>query len=792
MSIRQLRDVTRWRERLGFLPVPLRSIDDKERFVLLNGPKGNFCLDITDASSEDARAVAWSTDTGYFVSLSETKVHAWRWDQFAPSEFTAQIFWEHLERFPLLLEREAPSRERSIVAHFMRGYRSLRSGITQLDESSNALNAFLALLVKLYAMDTNESDIGDLARLQTPEVNAGRTMLDAMNERDLEHIIHDMKSGLASEAIAPRMQLVFRHAAGRLFQEAHYLAEVSPQGTLYGPDPIVIRGKGSATGAYFTPTSLVRAIVERTFAIAPPTGDVVTVFDPACGGAEFLREALRTLGLKGFQGKVRLIGWDVSPSACAMARFALACETHEFPGDVEVSIELTDSLTKAWPSDVSYILTNPPFQSWRDMKPSLQDIVRNALGDLQKGRPDLASVFLLHAARSVAADGAVGFVLPASILDGTSAAPIRRVVSDLVSPAFIARLGNHQIFESVTVDTAVFIGVGDDRAVAGRPPVILWSDRMPGSSDRGFRELRRQHTDGRVAPPVIDKEHFSVYAPDDSRRAADNWTVRPYKASQLLTRTGVSPVEKLFSVNQGVLTGLNAAFVVPNHFVAHLPKGERQYFRPALMNDSIVDGQLFDQYRVFYPYGDELEPITSEKMLKEIVPRFYEKHLVGYRDALKQRSGDMARRWWELTRPRNQQFTKTPKLVSKYFGRRGAFAFDYTGEYVVVQGYLWMPKKTKLHFENPGIGHAYVALLSSALVDDLLAAVSNSMAGGQWNLSARFVKNLPIPDLASVQDSSLVEALSELGRQISAGNERVDAVALEKLAQEAWGLSADD
>ncbi len=36
-----------WRSALGLLPIPLRDPpQDQQRFVLLNGGSGNFCLDL--------------------------------------------------------------------------------------------------------------------------------------------------------------------------------------------------------------------------------------------------------------------------------------------------------------------------------------------------------------------------------------------------------------------------------------------------------------------------------------------------------------------------------------------------------------------------------------------------------------------------------------------------------------------------------------------------------------------------------------------------------------------------
>ena len=37
-----------WRRQLGYLPVPLFGVVKERAYVMLNGGKGNFCLDVDD------------------------------------------------------------------------------------------------------------------------------------------------------------------------------------------------------------------------------------------------------------------------------------------------------------------------------------------------------------------------------------------------------------------------------------------------------------------------------------------------------------------------------------------------------------------------------------------------------------------------------------------------------------------------------------------------------------------------------------------------------------------------
>ena len=121
------------------------------------------------------------------------------------------------------------------------------------------------------------------------------------------------------------------------------------------------------------------------------------------------------------------------------------------------------------------------------------------------------------------------------------------------------------------------------------------------------------------------------------------------------------------------------------------------------------------------------------------------------------------------------------------FGKAGSFAFDVDGAYVVVQGFVWVPasgltreiskleKSLRDQYVHQ-ILHGYVALLNSKPFSLLLAEFCPHVAGGQYNLSKRFIDHVPLPNLAQLglesQDGgSEVESLAEFGRMMQAGNE---------------------
>jgi hypothetical protein len=56
----------------------------------------------------------------------------------------------------------------------------------------------------------------------------------------------------------------------------------------------------------------------------------LVVTDPACGSRAFLTESIRTIRRIGFNGRLTLVGRDVSAAAINMARFALEAARYDW------------------------------------------------------------------------------------------------------------------------------------------------------------------------------------------------------------------------------------------------------------------------------------------------------------------------------------------------------------------------------------------------------------------------------------------------------------------------------
>ena len=263
-------------------------------------------------------------------------------------------------------------------------------------------------------------------------------------------------------------------------------------------------------------------------------------------------------------------------------------------------------------------------------------------------------------------------------------------------------------------------------------------------------------------------------------------------------------VKELFSVVQGASTGYNKAFILSSQEWMSLPKSEKGYFRPVVINRSIENGVLYNNFYTFYPHG-KLE-INSEAELEKRMPVYYDKYLIPSKNNLLRRARVDPNRWWKLNGHRAWQVEIQPKLVSTHFGDAGSFAYDSAGEYVVVQGHAWLPRNAWLdrQFKEENsflpkrlissetipenVIYAYLTIINSELFSTLLSATSNSVGGGQLDLSKKYIDNVAIPDLLDAQiNPEILHKLTEIGQQI-ASNKHVDAERHREVVSQVYGL----
>ena len=759
-------DINSWRKNLGFFPHTLfQKKYQQEKYVLLNGKAGNFCVDYTDENPDNCRSWAWSANVGHYITIRGEKLRVYRWDRpSATEELDVSRVANRIESFNDYLSSQKFDFQSDSINLSLRLYRELRGSLRD-GEGVQSLNALLCVL----AAYEDETPLSKLNKQKWGLSDEAVNSASQVNRTTWNRLTNILNEGVPSLKVKPDVEILLRHASGKIFQEAHLEAIFSPQ-LLFDFAPTAIRSrKDGSTSSHYTPTSIVRSIVEevlRGFDLAGKSE--IVIFDPSVGSGEFLKEALRQLNLRHYEGKIKLVGWDISAPAIDLAKFSLAFERQaaKFPNRIEIILEQKNALTsgEAWDFRSDIILMNPPFVGWENMDAGDREKVSSILENLYQHRPNEAGAFIWKASNSLKPSGKIGCVIPNTILEGNSFRKLRIAISDNLHIDFLCRLGSQSIFEDATTATTILVCSSPKN---DKPTQIMWSDNTNDGYAAGLREYRKATSIMASSQPfLLPGNSFNFYPVHELN--IENWTPVDLKSYQLVNikLKEMKKVKDLFEIKQGVRTGLNKAFIVSKSFYSSLPRLEKRYFRPTITNDSIRLGQLNDDFYIFYAEGKY--SIKDERELKQVVPTFYREILAKYVSQLSARARKSADNYWRLSEHRNWQLEAKPKIVSREYGLAGSFAFDNKGTYVAARSHAWFPFDTKNWGE---LGYAYVAVLSMDIINDLLGGVSKQILSGSYFLASQYLYEMPLPNLFDNSiDVKTRNELVKIGKQLSTGD----------------------
>ncbi|KQN34315.1 hypothetical protein ASE92_11940 [Pedobacter sp. Leaf41] len=754
-----LSEILTWKKKFGLLPIKLKPTDETT-YILLNGGYGDFCLQTIDEEKElgDYFSKSWSSSTKNFVVLDDNKLKIFNWSKqnSIPEEISLKNVLENFDKFYTYLLSKSYKSEKDVVPFIIDIFRQLRN-LTQ--ERTNPVEALNLLFVLLTSIEE------DSTKLDTEKWN-----LQQINIPDNFNFFSDkMRNGI--DSIKPELELILRHSAGILFQEAQKeVLFFNPQRDLFGGVSSLLETKVNLySSIHYTPPYLARTIVENALRKVDLNLSSIKIFDPACGSCEFLIEVLKQLKELNYAGEIRLVGWDSSETAINTSNFLLKYEQRTVWNDkLDFQVKLVnDSLSEIWDNDFDLILMNPPFVSWELLDKQSKDVVKNTLDNVFVGKPNQASAFFYKCIQNLNDGGIIGCVVPSSLLSLDAYKKLRMEAFDLISISLIGKLGNF-VFEDALTDVSLLIG---HRPKVNILTTVLWARNEKGVAQEALRDLRKMYYSNAL---TIDERNYSIFQPIDFPIIQGSWkpisldenklfkNIERYVLEKRLVR-----VEDVFGVQQGIRTGKNKVFIISSSEFENLPEKEKIYFRPSADNESIRNGSVKIINYVWYPYNEKGTLIKTEEEFEKEAPTFFLK-LFPLKDMLADRARKSENSWWLLSEPRAWLRENKSRLISSEFGKSDSFAFDKTGRFAVERGNAWLPKKA---FTNSDY-YFYLAIFSSPLFDSLLSIYSKQLLSG-WDLGRKYTKDIPLPDVknSDVRNSLGYDGLVQIGLGLSEGNQ---------------------
>lgn len=758
----ELKNIEAWKSNFGLLPIKLNPLSQLDKFLMLNGGLGDFCLKTSSIGHENIQNVfqeSWSTNTKNFLFIDEDFIEVTNWYENKIEKIPNNKIEFNLNQFYKYLSSKSYKTQNDVVPFVLDIFRQLRNITFEKQDSSEAINLLFHLLISLEE---------DYTQIDIEKWNVSESKFPDKFEYFVELISQGVRN------IKPSLDLILRHSAGVLFQEAHReVIYFNPQRNLFGGVSSKLETRLDAySSIHYTPQYIARSIVENALKSLDFNNKQLSILDPSCGSSEFLIEVLKQLKNKKYKGKITIKGFDTSDSAIRTSKFLLTYENlKQWDNLIVLDIrKVNDSLVEDWGQN-DIILMNPPFVSWELLKEKeSRDNVLAILNDVVKrSRPNQATAFFYKASQSLKNNGIIGCVLPTSIFNSEIYSDLRNKLNKTLSFKVLAKLGNY-VFEDALTDVSLFIASNSESVLL---PKLIWTKNEKGIVPDTLREFRKMNANNEQS---VNNTNFSIYTPHYFPILNNTWKVIALNENEFIKELDIyhkagklSVISEIFSINQGALLGVKNVFKISTEEYNLLLAEEKKYFSPILTNNSIRAGKITIYEYVWFPYDKNGLIFKEENDLTAL--HFYNSRLLPNKDILEKRSG--ITHWWSLTRPRNWQFTKESRLYSNRFGNSNSFGFDKKGNCVIEEGNAFIPKKEFLSTDY----YFYLAFFSSNIFDLLLSIYSKPIMFG-YDLGKIQIKNIPIPNIHknNLRENGAYLKLSELGKELENGNSFIKPV----------------
>ncbi len=758
-----LKDIETWRSNFGLLPIKLNPLIKDDKFLMLNGGLGDFCLKTSPLGEESLDNIyreSWSANTKNYLFIDEDSIKVSNWYDSKVEKIPKNKIESNLSQFYKYLSTKSYGTQNDVVPFILDIFRQLRNLTFETKDSSEAVNLLFHLLISLeedYSqIDTN---FWEIASAKLPD--------------KFEYFVELLNQGVRN--IKPNLDIILRHTAGALFQEAHReVIYFNPHRDLFGGVSNKLETRIDAySSIHYTPQYIARSIVENVLESIDLNCKELSILDPSCGSSEFLVEVLKQLKNLNYTGKLKVKGFDTSDSAIRTSKFLLAYENRkQWKNKIELDVrKVNDSLVEDWDEN-DIILMNPPFISWELLKSkeSRDNILMTLNGVVKRKRPNQATAFFYKACQSLTENGLIGCVLPTSIFYSEIYSDLRNKLSQEVSFKVLAKLGNY-VFEDALTDVSLFIATNSKSTLL---PKLIWTKNEKGIVQEALRDFRKMNANNEQS---IDNKNFSIYTPSYFPILNNSWKIISLKENDFIKELDIyykagklSKVSEIFNVRQGALLGAKNVFKISKDDYEHLSnKEEQKNFQPVLTNSSIRTGKTTIYEYVWFPYNKNGLIFKEENELSNL--EFYNTNLLPNKELLQKRKGINS--WWSLTRPRNWQFIRKPRLYSNRFGNSDSFAFDKKGNCIIEEGNAFIPKKD---FETSDY-YFYLSCFTSNVFDSLLSIHSKPIMSG-FDLGKMQIKNIPIPNVHqnNLRQNEAYLKLVEIGKELDNGNSFVKPV----------------
>ena len=410
-------------------------------------------------------------------------------------------------------------------------------------------------------------------------------------------------------------------------------------------------------GQVYTPHELIDKMLSQVFRMKSINKNL-KILDPSCGGGYFLTESFKRIKseLNDVDDKYiienMLYGIDIDDFSIFLTKINILFISDE--DNVRFNIYNMDFLIDDTDiGDFDIIVGNPPYVGHKNTSAEYKRILYEKYADVFYDKADISYCFFQRGKKLLKYNGVLSFITSRYFLEALYADRLREYLRENFTIVSLADYSGRTTFKNAMVS-----------------PAIITLFNLVGNNNQ-FPYVK-----------YINNE-IESFRYDQDKLKNTGWTILKDADEQLFNRINAicnTSVMDVCSIKQGIITGLDKAFIVDEEIIKN-HNIEEKLLRKWIKNSSISKSDI--KYNNLYLIYTNL--IDDEKNYP---------NTIYYLSRFKERLSDRReckngyRKWYELQWGRIQSDFENPKIAFPYKSRCNNFHYDENGYFCSADIYI--------------------------------------------------------------------------------------------------------
>ena len=299
------------------------------------------------------------------------------------------------------------------------------------------------------------------------------------------------------------------------------------------------------------------------------------------------------------------------------------------------------------------VIGNPPYLNFKMYSTEDKDVYRHLFSEVFDGKADIYYYFFYKSNELSKSQGITSLITSRYWIEAEYAKKLRKFVSTKTTLKEIIDFKNVTVFDGIGIKTCItsFLNIPDY--------LTLFHYRFHPGKKIDYIDL---------------SEYVSNIIPKENIIAKDSWNLTNEESTdilKLIEKDAIS-LEEIANCKQGIVTGLDKAFITTENEFKYLPK---KIVKPWLKVGDIQKYAIELVEKRELVYTKLINSLDDYPQLKQRLLSFKPK-LSNRREA---KNGKI--RWFDLQWPREQELFESEKLICRFKASENTFCYDANGFY---------------------------------------------------------------------------------------------------------------